>query len=338
VVEEIKKVTPLVSVVMSIYNGEKYLHEAIDSVLNQTFTDLEFIMIDDGSTDSSLKIMKSYAILDTRIVVVSRGNKGLVSSLNEGIAISKGKYIARMDQDDISLPVRFDEQVKFMEKNNIDICGSSVELFHDCKVLGKWEYPLSDMDIKFTLACMCSFAHPSVMMKKNIFSEVQYFDYPHAEDYKLWTDIAVRDFKMANLNRVLLKYRRHASQTSIVNAECQYNLTQKIASEYRDRLRKNKLLNFNLKYDRISFVEMRNILSQLKLDAVHHNVSDETVLNLAHYMLQHNKYVSIFLYTAYFLEMKSYIELTKLEIVIFMQALFCASRGSIVYQLFRRFF
>lgn len=94
---------PTISVVISVYNGEKYLSEAIESVLNQTYKDFEFIIINDGSTDNSLEIIKKYQNQDERIVLISRENKGLVSSLNEGIEKAKGKYIARMDADDICL-------------------------------------------------------------------------------------------------------------------------------------------------------------------------------------------------------------------------------------------
>ncbi|HIP11775.1 MAG TPA: glycosyltransferase family 2 protein, partial [Arcobacter sp.] len=102
---------PMVSVLLSVYNGEKYLDEAIESILNQTYQDFEFIIINDGSTDKSLEIIEKYKKEDNRIVVISRENKGLIYSLNEGISQAKGKYIARMDADDISLATRFEEQV-----------------------------------------------------------------------------------------------------------------------------------------------------------------------------------------------------------------------------------
>ena len=102
-----------ISVVMSVYNGEIYLYEAIESILNQTFTNFEFIIIDDGSTDNSAEIIKSYD--DNRIVLIQQGNKGLAAALNEGIKIAKGKFIARMDADDISLPTRLETQIQFME-------------------------------------------------------------------------------------------------------------------------------------------------------------------------------------------------------------------------------
>jgi len=114
-----------VSIVMSVYNAQKYLDEAIESILNQTYSNFEFIIINDGSTDKSLEIIENYAKKDSRIIVINRENKGLIYSLNEGIRKANGKYIARMDADDISLPQRLEKQVEFMEKNkNIGICGT----------------------------------------------------------------------------------------------------------------------------------------------------------------------------------------------------------------------
>ena len=122
----------IVSVVMSVYNSEKYLPEAIESILNQTYTNFEFIIINDGSTDNSLRIIKEYANKDKRIIVISRENKGLIFSLNEGIEVSKGKYIIRMDADDISLPNRLKIQLDFMEKNkDIAICGTVAITFDE---------------------------------------------------------------------------------------------------------------------------------------------------------------------------------------------------------------
>ena len=119
---EIFKMNPKISVVMSVYNGQDYLDEAIQSILKQTYKDFEFIIINDGSIDKSLEIIEKYKQQDERIVLISRENKGLIASLNEGIEKARGKYIARMDADDISLPNRFEEQLKIME-NDKEIVG-----------------------------------------------------------------------------------------------------------------------------------------------------------------------------------------------------------------------
>ncbi|SVC41049.1 uncharacterized protein METZ01_LOCUS293903, partial [marine metagenome] len=108
---------PLITVLMPVYNGAKYLNEAIDSILNQTFQNFEFIIIDDGSTDDSVKIIKSYD--DNRIrLVENRNNLGQSETLNKGLSLTRGKYIARMDQDDISMPERLKKQFEFMENNS----------------------------------------------------------------------------------------------------------------------------------------------------------------------------------------------------------------------------
>lgn len=118
-----------VSVVMPVYNSEKYLKESIESILNQSYSDLEFIIINDGSTDNSFKIIKEYAKLDKRINVISRENKGIVYSLNEAIRLAKGEYIARMDADDISAPKRIEKQISFLKSHrDIDILGTQVKV------------------------------------------------------------------------------------------------------------------------------------------------------------------------------------------------------------------
>ena len=201
---------PMVSVLLSVYNGEKYLDEAIESILNQTYQDFEFIIINDGSTDKSLEIIEKYKKEDNRIVVISRENKGLIYSLNEGISQAKGKYIARMDADDISLATRFEEQVKFMEKNlDIGICGTAVIGFGEGIKENTWKLSTADKTIKTGLLFSSCFAHPTVMIRRKLILEKKlYYDKRilHAEDFELWTRMAIYT-KFANLKIPLLKYR-----------------------------------------------------------------------------------------------------------------------------------
>ena len=205
------KNNPLISVLMSVYNAEKYLATAIESVLNQTEKDFEFIIINDGSIDKSIDVIERYATYDDRIVLINRENKGLVDSLNEGASIAKGKFIARMDADDISLPTRFEEQINYMNNNNLSLCGSWIEAFNDADEVEVWTYPEKHEDNIFRLFFMCSFAHPSVMIKKNVFNELNYRN-GVAEDYRLWCDIANKGFNIGNIQKVLLKYRIHEDQ------------------------------------------------------------------------------------------------------------------------------
>ena len=238
---------PTVSVVMSVYNAELYLEDAIESILNQTYKDFEFIIINDGSTDKSLEIIEKCRRQDKRIVLITRENKGLVASLNEGIRISKGEYIARMDADDISLLSRFEEQISFMKTNlDIAICGSSVQLFNEDEKFSISRYPQKDNEIKFTLMFMSSFAHPSVMIRRAVFDTLKYENLEHAEDYQLWTDIAIANFKMANLDKVLLKYRWHDEQISQKNSYKQREKSFEISKMYLSSIKGAEVIRKNL--------------------------------------------------------------------------------------------
>ena len=144
---------------MPVYNGELYLAQAIDSILNQTYKNFEFIILNDGSNDNSLNIINDYQKEDDRIVLISRENKGLVYSLNEGIEKSKGKYIARMDADDICLPMRFEKQIELMENENLDICGCHYFLLNkEGNIDGLNLTPLSHEMCSLSLASKVPFA------------------------------------------------------------------------------------------------------------------------------------------------------------------------------------
>jgi glycosyltransferase involved in cell wall biosynthesis len=211
----------MVSVVMSVYNGQTYLHEAIDSILNQSYTDFEFIIINDGSSDRSLSIIQSYQ--DKRIIFIDNdGNKGLIYSLNKGIEIAKGKYIARMDADDISLSNRFLEQIIFLESNeNVGVLGCNYIQFNE-KSLIEYKSIQSHDEILSYMLFNSSVVHPSLMIRKSILDlQPIIFDpaYKHAEDYELWSRLIFKT-KFCNLNRTLFKYRIHKSQiTSFYSKE-----------------------------------------------------------------------------------------------------------------------
>ena len=216
---------PMISVVMPVYNGERYLREAIDSILNQTYADFEFIILNDGSTDKTEEIILSYN--DPRIVYVKNDeNLQIVKTLNKGIALAQGKYIARMDSDDISLPARFEKQVQFMENNQrVDICGTWIEVF-DLRN-EKWEYPIGHEEIKSVLLFNSALAHPSVIMKKSIFKTNQYDEkYNKAQDYALWVNL-LRTYTFHNIPICLLRYRLHEKQAE---QDVQFNF----ANEIRD--------------------------------------------------------------------------------------------------------
>ena len=226
-------ISPIVSVVMSVYNGDAYLKEAINSILNQTFTNFEFIIINDGSSDNSLSIIQSYT--DKRLVCIDNiENKGLIYSLNKGFKIAKGKYIARMDADDISLPERFEKQVAFLESHlSIGVLGSDYLSFSE-STLKKLNSIHNSSKIKSYLLFTATICHPTLMMRKSML-EMSNFRYSetakYVEDFDLWTRLIMKtDFY--NLNEILLKYRDHQNQVSRTFADIQLKNSNTVRENY----------------------------------------------------------------------------------------------------------
>lgn len=234
----------VVSVILPVYNAEKYILEALESISNQTFKDFEIIAINDGSTDNSLNIMQEYAKKEPRMRIISRENRGLVATLNEGIQQAKGKWIARMDADDISLPERFEKQLKFLENNpDIKVCGTYAKGFGIANEL--YRYSKTPRGIIESLAFIVPLVHPSVMGCKNIFLENPYDqNYKDAEDYELWIRLALKSVKMANVSEELLLYRIHEKQTSYKN-DFQKNMAKKIAKHYVNNSELFKTIDFD---------------------------------------------------------------------------------------------
>lgn len=220
--------TPLVSVIMPVYNGEKYLREAIDSILNQTFKDFELLLINDASTDNSEEIINSYN--DSRIIYIkNEQNLGLIKTLNKGLDLAKGEFIARMDADDISSPERFAKQIALFESNpEIGVCGTWFTLFrenHEDKII---KHPEHNDSIKIGLLTSCFIGHPTVMMRKKAIENYRYdVNYQAAEDFELWTRL-VRVIKFYNIQESLLKYRFHASNMSVLENSTQSENSKKI--------------------------------------------------------------------------------------------------------------
>jgi len=193
---------------MPVYNGEKYLSEAIESVLAQTFTDFELLIVNDASTDNSLSIIQNYN--DDRIRVIdNKFAKGIAGALNTGIDEARGDLIARMDSDDICNPDRLEIQFDYLEKNkNVDICGSWLKTFGELDGV-VWKHPLNDEDIKIQMLFSCPIAHPSVIFRKNklILHNLKYLSERNgAEDYELWVR-ASAFLNFANIPQELLNYR-----------------------------------------------------------------------------------------------------------------------------------
>lgn len=209
-----------VSVLMSVYNGQKYLREAIDSILVQTFTNFEFLIIDDCSTDDTPQIINSYR--DRRIRYIrNESNLGLAAALNRGLDSARGEYIARMDADDVSLPDRLARQVDFMDNHpETGVCGSWVKTTGELR--GRiWRYPVDPDSIVCGLLFEPPLAHPSVMMRRQLFRQNGlYYDplFKRAQDYDLWVR-ASEVLSFANIDEVLLFYRIHPWQAGQGHAE-----------------------------------------------------------------------------------------------------------------------
>lgn len=213
--------TPLVTVLLPVYNAERYLREAIGSVLQQTFTDFELLAINDGSTDSSEAIVLSFG--DERIRYISnKGNKGLIYTLNRGIELARGQYIARMDGDDICHPQRLEKQVAYLQQSSVALVASTVEMISENgSPLPPWkddrQHTTPQSIRAFLLRDNC-IAHPSIMARTEVMREYRYqSDQKEAEDYDLWLRLSADGQEIAKINEPLLRYR--FLQTSLTRKE-----------------------------------------------------------------------------------------------------------------------
>lgn len=198
-----------ITVLLPVYNGERYLREAIDSILCQTFHDFDLLIINDGSIDLTDEIIKSYS--DERIKYISNeSNIGLISTLNKGIELITGKYIVRMDADDISLPKRLEKQLEFMNSNpDIAVSGTSIEMFNNEGKMRNIIVNSNPKVLKTELFFESPLMHPTVIIRKSILEESGLcYNIIHStvEDYGLWINIASK-YKISNIPEVQLKYR-----------------------------------------------------------------------------------------------------------------------------------
>lgn len=227
---------PIISVIVPVFNAAQYLSEAIESVLIQTFSDFELILIDDGSKDRSWEIICEFASRDSRIrTFQNEFNRGIYFTRNLGLEMSTGKYIAVMDSDDISLPDRFVKQITYLESHpEIDVLGGQIVKFGDvAQSTMKSNYPLTPGGIQWGMLSGCQLAHSTVMMRNHLFSSegFRYRDFKVAQDYELWTRLAP-GHKIANLPDVLVKYRIHQSSISQTKESLQKDETIGIIKSY----------------------------------------------------------------------------------------------------------
>lgn len=225
----------LVSVVMSVYNAETYLRKAIHSILSQTYTDFEFVIIDDGSNDKSNEILKSYANTDPRIILIeNKKNIGLAASLNKGIMMAKGKYIARQDADDISDPFRLETQIQYALKNpHIDIIGSNSfvidindKLVYKCN----WYSKITDFQKPLTQQ-KSIFPHGCVLIKKNKLIECGLYDsrFYYSQDGELWLRLISKGAKIYTIETPLYYWRMTPiTHMKKAYAQSQYNKVKRM--------------------------------------------------------------------------------------------------------------
>lgn len=227
---------PRVTVLMPVYNAASYVAEALESILNQTYRDFEFLIIDDGSTDQSSQIISSYD--DPRIRFhINDQNLGITRTLNNGLDLASGEYIVRMDADDISLPNRLERQVAFMDSNpDVGVCGTWFETFGEsvdvCRI------PVAPEDICAHLLFHNMLAHPAVCFRHQAFIEkgLRYDEqYLYAEDFQLWQR-ASEHFPIANIAEVLLRYNIHLGSISHTKQDVQAKTLRRIDKEALSRL------------------------------------------------------------------------------------------------------
>jgi glycosyltransferase involved in cell wall biosynthesis len=243
-------IRPEVSIVMSVYNGDRYLKEAVESILNQTFSDFEFIIVDDASTDKTWEILRSYAGIDSRIVLLrNQENSGISRSLNRGLVATKGLYIARQDADDISMPERIEVQVSFLRDNReVGIIGSAYCILNpqgECKAIFK--QPSTDSEIRWQILFHNPFCHSSVMFRRELLKGLHMYyrdDLKYSQDYELWTRLLMLT-KGANLQSPLVAFRIHEKSSSVIHRSEQHNIATRISSEMIKRIAPEISISFS---------------------------------------------------------------------------------------------
>jgi glycosyltransferase involved in cell wall biosynthesis len=217
---------PKISVVMPAYNAQDFIVDAIQSILRQTFTDFEFIIINDGSRDKTSEIVKSFS--DPRIIFIdNKKHTGLVAVLNQGFDIARGQYIARMDSDDISLAQRFEKQISFMDKNtDVGVLGTWVETFGDNDIICDYPSEITETDVIANFIV----AHPSVMIRKSVLDKYHFRYDPNfeaCEDFELFARM-FEITKICNLQEILVRYYKHKKSVCSMQRRLQIRNTKRV--------------------------------------------------------------------------------------------------------------
>ena len=251
---------PKISVLLPVFNGGRFLKESIESILTQTYTDFEILIIDDGSKDDSLDIINNFNDKKIRIIQ-NKKNVGLIGTLNRGLHESRGEFIARMDQDDISIKDRFEKQIKFFEKNkNYDFVFGNINCFND-KTQKSYIWEIGSKvktfsEIKSSLTISNCLAHPTVMGRSKIYKKYGYNQgLLNGEDWDLWLRLTSDKIKLGKVNDIILNYRIHD------NSMCHFS--QKIPINQRVNIKKTFILN-QLKKKKITLFELNIIKNLIK--------------------------------------------------------------------------
>lgn len=234
---------PLVSVVLPVYNGELFLAECVRSIRDQQgFYDFEVIVIDDGSTDRSFEILE--AECDERFLLLrQKQNRGLITGLNIGCRRAQGKYIARMDADDIMLPDRLVSQFNFMERNPlIAVSGGYFDYINeDGETVGDaLKFPVQPIEVKEAFKTYCAIGHPTAFIRREaLFALAPGLyprRYPHAEDLGLWLEMLSKGAHFANLPKIVLHYRQHSGQVAVAYKQLQAENTARVYADWKDKI------------------------------------------------------------------------------------------------------
>lgn len=228
---------PLISVLMPAYNSELYIAEAIESILNQSYQNIELIIFDDGSTDNTRQVIQSFD--DFRIVkILSDQNYGVVRARNDMIDRAGGQYIALMDADDIADPTRLEKQLRSLELGECDLCGSAQWVLDEATgKVKKSKDKFTDADLRALLSVYCGLCNSAMMGRAEIFKRFKYdTSILTSEDYYLWVQMAAAGYRFLNLKERLITYRRYPAQTSSVHLDKFRITTIEVQKKYLDLL------------------------------------------------------------------------------------------------------
>lgn len=274
---------PIISALMSVYNGAEFVAETIESILAQTYTDFELIIVNDGSTDQTRQVIENFN--DDRIRLFNfEHNQGIGPALTWGLSKVRGKYIAKVDSDDISLPTRFEEELKYLQENpEIDLVGSFMEYFphneevrmsqryHYCKEVIEKELNsvVSWQEMREKLFWFCAINHPNMMGKTEVIKKIGYLDVPVGTDYHLFYNLNKLGHKMANIPKVLVKMR-------VINSSITATKKDKFFRDVLYRIKREEIRNLFIG-NKLNYIWGSGVMGQQLLTALTNDGLFETV-------------------------------------------------------------